>query len=147
MNSSSVSNTYSASTDKCKTCFFGSMKDSIMAPCKGCSGYSKYVKDSIYFWGEKQLEENHTDNYDVVNKPRHYMLFEDKNIEVRDVIKRLMEKMQDSDSLEFSPIDYSDYFQAMAYFMRFMDKNGKEDLEKGVWYMNKIIDNWKPWLR
>ncbi len=128
--------------DKCNTCFFGSIKDSKVAPCKVCSGYNKYVRDSIYFWGEEPMPEEEK-KYDLVSKPKHYMLFEDKQIEVRDVIQRLMDKIQSSDVVEFNPIDYSDYFQAMAYFMRFMDKNGKQDLEKGVWYMNKIIDAWE----
>jgi hypothetical protein len=33
----------------------------------------------------------------------------------------------------------SDYVQLMQYLMRFMDKNGKEDLEKARWYLDKMI--------
>jgi hypothetical protein len=100
------------------------------------------VKDSVYFWGEKPMPEE-TTQYDVVSKPKHYMLFEDKQLEVRDVIQRLLDKIEGSEVVDFNPIDYADYFQAMAYFMRFMDKNGKEDLEKGVWYINKLISAWE----
>ena len=40
---------------------------------------------------------NGTTEYDVVSKPKHYMLFEDKGIEVRDVI----EKMEQLKELEY----------------------------------------------
>ena len=83
------------------------------------------------------------DTYDVVEKPKHYMLFEDKNIEVRDVIHVLLERMAKAEQYEYTPLDYSDYAQAMQYFMRFMDKNGVEDLRKGAWYINKLIENWE----
>ena len=84
---------------------------------------------------------NDTDQFDAVEKPKHYMLFPESSIEVRDVITKLVEKMEDS-SFKFQGMDYSDYVQAMQYFMRFMEKNGKEDLKKGIWYINKIVDNW-----
>ena len=68
--------------------------------------------------------------YNVISKPKHYMLFEDKNIEVRDVIAKLVSKLRvDKDSGMF----VADYVQLMQYLMRFMDKNGKEDLKKARW--------------
>jgi hypothetical protein len=73
------------------------------------------------------------------------MLFEDKGIEVRDVIEKLVRKMQDA-SLEKSPsplqfpLFESDYVQMMQYLMRFMDKNGVEDLKKARWYLDKMIE-------
>ena len=79
---------------------------------------------------------NGTTAYDIVSKPKHYMLFEDKGIEVRDVIGKLVEKIKvDKDSGMF----VADYVQLMQYLMRFMDKNGKEDLEKARWYLDKMI--------
>jgi hypothetical protein len=113
------------------------MPEGSISPCGSCVEYSKYSKDSIYFWAENKLEEP---KYDMVDKPKHYMLFPEQGIEVRDIIKKLVDKMQDSTRLSFTGTDYADYFQAMQYFMRFMEKNGKEDLEKGVWYMNKLIE-------
>ena len=80
---------------------------------------------------------NGTTAYDIVSKPKHYMLFEDKGIEVRDVIGKLVEKIKvDKDSGMF----VADYVQLMQYLMRFMDKNGKEDLEKARWYLDKMIE-------
>ena len=145
MNSSSQSSTYSASMGvpkDCSTCFYYSIpKESPISPCRTCVDYSKHARDSIYFWGKEEVTK--MPEYDVVEKPKHYMLFPEKNIEVRDVIHALLGRMAKSDTYEFDPIDYADYVQAMQYFLRFMDKNGVEDLRKGVWYMNKIIENWE----
>jgi hypothetical protein len=83
--------------------------------------------------------------YNSVTRPRHYMLFEDKGIEVRDVIEKLVRKMQDA-SLEKSPsplqfpLFESDYVQMMQYGMRFMDKGGVEDLKKMRVYLDKMIE-------
>jgi hypothetical protein len=88
---------------------------------------------------------NGTTAYDIVSKPKHYMLFEEEGIEVRDVIEKLVLKVQ-GQSLKTVPhytkeaaLFESDYVQLMQYLMRFMDKNGKEDLEKARWYLDKMI--------
>ncbi len=132
--------------EPCDTCFFGSIKDSSMAPCKSCSGYNKYVKDSVYFWeGKKEEWAEDTDKsidagaYDNVKKPKHYMLFEDKNIEVRDVLQKVTDKIYASGFSSNDSLFVSDYVQMMQYLMRFMDKNGVQDLEKAAWYLDKII--------
>lgn len=135
---------------KCNTCFYQHVEGSLK-PCKGCSGYDKYLPADAYFepcwewtgqfgkaddladwlWGD-------SDDYDVVEKPKHYMLFEDEGIEVRDVIKKLTEKIEDSEFL-MTAMCYADYVQMMQYLMRFMDKNGVEDLKKARWYLDKLI--------
>jgi len=79
------------------------------------------------------------DEYDAVDKPKHYMLFEDKNIEVRDVLRELANKIYSAGLSSDDPLFVSDYVQMMQYLMRFMDKNGVEDLKKALWYLNKII--------
>jgi Fe-S oxidoreductase len=93
--------------------------------------------------------------YDTISKPKHYMLFEpsdihpNKGIEVRDVIEKLADKIADSDIDEepprtpyyrVNPLFTSDYVQLMQYLMRFMDKNGVEDLKKARWYLDKMIE-------
>ena len=93
----------------------------------------------------KQIEEwqaglNGTTAYDIISKPKHYMLFEDKGIEVRDVLEKLCDKLQNT--LPYpgnSSLFESDYVQLMQYLMRFMDKNGVEDLKKARWYLDKMI--------
>jgi hypothetical protein len=84
---------------------------------------------------------NGTAAYDIVSKPKHYMLFEDKGIEVRDVLEKLCDKLQNT--LPYpgnSSLFESDYVQLMQYLMRFMDKNGVEDLKKARWYLDKLIE-------
>ena len=67
------------------------------------------------------------------------MLFPEKNIEVRDVIEQLVKK------IEYYPegMFIADYVQMMQYLMRFMDKNGVEDLKKARWYLDKLIDGYE----
>ena len=85
---------------------------------------------------------NGTTEYDVVSKPKHYMLFPYENIEVRDVIERLVLKLQiaEDDNKSKSTLFEADYVQLMQYLMRFMDKNGVEDLKKARWYLDKMIE-------
>lgn len=79
--------------------------------------------------------------HDPVNKPKHYMLFPEHGIETRDVIRRLTVKTELSTSLPFrGGMFYADYVQALQYIMRFMDKNGVEDLKKCRWYLDKMIE-------
>lgn len=79
------------------------------------------------------------DVFNPVTKPKHYMLFPEYGIEVRDVIERLVEKIEKDYSAP-SGMFYADYVQAMQYIMRFMDKNGLEDLKKHRWYVDKMIE-------
>ena len=86
--------------------------------------------------------------YNSVSKPKHYMLFdefqiqckakENQGIEVRDVLEQLVLKLDHFPEGLF----ISDYVQLMQYLMRFMDKNGKEDLEKARWYLDKMIESY-----
>ncbi len=92
---------------------------------------------------------------DTVNKPKHYMLFSPNDlawvssgqaIEVRDVIEKLVYKIDTAVKHDDYPQGYStpmfisDYVQMMQYLMRFMDKNGVEDLKKARWYLDKMIE-------
>lgn len=105
------------------------------------------------FWGESPKGLTQED-YDSVSKPRHYMLFDEdavisfegKGIEVRDVIEKLVNKAHTAIQQDDYPQGYSkpmfiaDYVQMMQYLMRFMDKNGVEDLKKASWYLDKLIE-------
>ena len=90
-------------------------------------------------------------DYNVISKPKHYMLFDEmevkgrgiraEGIEVRDVIEKLVDKCySDGLATQGSSLFISDYVQLMQYLMRFMDKNGKEDLEKARVYLNWMIE-------
>jgi len=101
---------------------------------------------SLNILDEKQL--NGTAAYDIVSKPKHYMLFSpaeikrevfyEEGIEVRDVIEKLVGKLELT-SMGHSYMFAADYVQLMQYLMRFMDKNGVEDLKKARWYLDKMI--------
>lgn len=97
------------------------------------------VGDGFYGGSEEYLQRP----YNSVSKPKHYMLFEEEGIEVRDVIEKLVTKFWFSlDAPVNKPMMTSDYVQMMQYLMRFMDKNGKEDLEKARWYLDKLIESY-----
>jgi hypothetical protein len=147
------------------------MDKDLEAPCAGCTGYSNYVKGDVYMtkpYTAKPLKEAIDDwfsntngvadedfwvsykgiTHDPVEKPKHYMLFEEEGIEVRDVIEKLMKKVytaydEGNTTIPYSPMFDSDYVQLMQYLMRFMDKNGVEDLKKARWYLDKLIDSYE----
>ena len=82
------------------------------------------------------------EDFNVISKPKHYMLFEEEGIEVRDVCGKLVCKVREGSNVPFwkdNNLFESDYVQLMQYLMRFMNKNGKEDLEKARWYLDKMI--------
>jgi len=97
---------------------------------------------------------NGTTKYDVISKPKHYMLFDEmevkergfegQGIEVRDVLEKLVGKFyKNCENLPDQPscaLFESDYVQLMQYLMRFINKNGVEDLKKARWYLDKMIE-------
>lgn len=74
---------------------------------------------------------------DPVERPAHYMLM--PGVEVRDVIKALVGKFGQG----VQPMIVADYVQMMQYGMRYMEKNGLEDLKKMRWYLEKIIEQYE----
>jgi hypothetical protein len=157
-----LSNTWSVNmaANKCTTCFYAAMDKDLEAPCMTCTGYSNWVTRDLYKpshvsdtlqeaidkWFEEEDKASEDfwvsykgATYDPVDKPKHYMLFEDEGIEVRDVIRKLVEKVDEA-RMPYSPLFTADYVQMMQYLMRFMDKNGIEDLKKASWYLDKLID-------
>jgi hypothetical protein len=160
--------------NKCTTCFYAKMDKDLEAPCASCRGYSNWVPMTMYApnHGPQTLKEAIDDwfkgsngvtqedfwttpsQYDVVSKPKHYMLFDadyvnstaylKEGIEVRDVIEKLVNKIPPV-SRDYGGLFVADYVQMMQYLMRFMDKNGVEDLKKARWYLDKLIDSYdKP---
>lgn len=113
--------------------------------CDVCIAYSAWKADeeTTKEYMERCLPGEAT--YDIINKPKHYMLFEDKGIEVRDVLAKLSSKLRLGECTTV-PCNWddglfaSDYVQLMQYLMRFMDKNGVEDLKKARFYLDKLIE-------
>ena len=155
-----------STVNKCDTCFYALNDKDLETPCITCTGYSNFVKGDLYMtpshsaqplkeaiddWFEKTNRVSPTDflynpvlDYDTVEKPKHYMLFTEQGIEVRDVIEKLVDKLQNTLPYPGNyPLFEADYVQMMQYVMRFMDKNGVEDLKKARWYLDKLIDNYE----
>ena len=149
---------------ECHGCFYEAV-DPREGPCNSCFATAKYVHKDVFknvsdspvfkHMGKLSWDSNPADvlrntfgktDYDTVNKPKHYMLFEDKGIEVRDVLKKLVDKAYLGNfTPDDLPMTMADYVQMMQYLMRFMDKNGVEDLKKARWYLDKLIDSYdKP---
>ena len=141
--------------NKCNSCFYALMDKDLSAPCAACVGYSNFVKGDLYMtshaskplkeaiddWFKQDQEDREylLDKYNVVDNPKHYMLFVEEGIEVRDVIEKLVNKIPPV-SRGYGGLFVADYVQMMQYLMRFMDKNGVEDLKKARWYLDKLID-------
>ena len=143
---------------KCNSCFYMFNKRDAY-PCHTCEGYNKYVNRNVYIhksdteemidWVEEDEaydgfyggSEEYVEKANAVHSPKHYMLFEKEGIEVRHVIEKLVEKLDRKGM--YSGMFISDYVQMMQYFMRFMDKNGKEDLEKGLWFFNRLLEKYE----
>lgn len=101
---------------------------------KGCS-VGNYIFDL-----DKEQPSVQQDEYDIVSKPKHYMLsIKEYNIEVRDVCKALANRLS---TAGYTGMFISDYVQMLQYLMRFDAKNGKEDLEKASWYLTKLIEEY-----
>ena len=64
---------------------------------------------------------------DLVKRPNHYQLLPE--YEVKEVIKALLDKIDESD-FEMSSYQTGWLQQALQYQLRFYAKNGWEDLEK-----------------
>lgn len=154
------------SVNKCDNCFYSLMDKETEAPCVTCRGYSNFVQGSVYATthSSKPLKEaidawfkgangvtSEDFEYNAVSKPKHYMLFaaeelrKEEGIEVRDVLEKLAAKIPQGECTTVpcswdTNLFVPDYVQMMQYLMRFMDKNGVEDLKKARWYLDKLIE-------
>lgn len=77
-----------------------------------------------------------------VTKPKHYQIFPEFDIEVKDINERLLDNIQESD-FDMSLFEAGWYQQAMQYFLRFYAKNGINDIEKGINSMQIFINSYK----
>ncbi|WP_145422992.1 DUF3310 domain-containing protein [Staphylococcus hominis] len=112
-------------------------------------------KNGIYFWAKVEMEGGRKDviddswdflkvnqpftrkvdmqeEQDVVNKPKHYTY---GDIEVIDYIEQVTKNYKPE--LAFS------IGNAIKYIARANHKNGKEDLDKARWYLNRAFEKWE----
>lgn len=145
----------SSAPGECKGCYFdviGECYPNYFPPCNGGiyilkkEQYNCPVAMPILESKEKvnisdtKASDNQQNQHDPVNKPNHYMLFPEKDIEVRDLMEVLADQL---DEECYSGMLVSDYIQMMQYLLRWHRKNGIEDLEKSQWYLSRIIEQVK----
>jgi len=99
-----------------------------------------YTRNGSFYYSEDTSDLDlmqEVQEQDMVNSPKHYQLFPDSNIEVRDVLKVLADRLGTNG---YSGSFIGDYVQLMQYLMRFDMKNGKEDLEKAKFFLDKMVE-------
>lgn len=69
---------------------------------------------------------------DPVNHPSHYC---QGGLESIDVIKAFTADLKGEQAFCAG--------NAIKYILRFSHKNGKEDIEKAIWYLNRLKDSWE----
>jgi hypothetical protein len=83
----------------------------------------------------------HKEAVDFVNKPTHYQLVGD--VEVKDVIKIILDRWE-GDSVEYLSLYQGGCMkEALQYLLRAPLKNGREDVEKALYYLKEIIRMWE----
>lgn len=73
---------------------------------------------------------------DMVNHPDHYI--SENGLEAIDVIEAFVSDLKGMDAVCTA--------NAIKYILRWKHKNGVQDLEKAIWYINRLIENQKPEL-
>lgn len=81
-----------------------------------------------------------TQKPDMIVSPKHYQLFPEFNLEIKDINKRILDNMEES-GFDITLYEAGWYQQSMQYFERFYLKNGIEDLKKGIQTMQFVIDS------
>ena len=112
-------------------------------------------KNGIYFWAKVEMKGGRKDviddswdfirvnepftrkvdmqeEQDVVNKPKHYTY---GDIEVIDYIEQVTK--------DYKPELAFAIGNAIKYISRANHKNGKEDLDKARWYLNRAFEKWE----
>lgn len=126
---------------------------SSLAIVEKTEGINKF--NGIYFWAEVETEDGRKieidDGYkfmkvddpftrkvdmqeeqDVVNKPKHYTY---GDIEVIDYIEQVTK--------DYKPELAFAIGNAIKYISRANHKNGKEDLDKARWYLERAFEKWE----
>nr|DAL43021.1 MAG TPA_asm: nucelotide kinase [Caudoviricetes sp.] len=89
-------------------------------------------------WDFEKVDEPFTrkvdmqEQQDVVHKPKHYTY---GDIEVIDYIEQVTKNYKPELAFAIG--------NAIKYISRANHKNGKEDLDKSRWYLNRAFENWE----
>ena len=77
---------------------------------------------------------------DVVKSPKHYRLFEEFGLEIKDVNKRILDNIEKSD-FDMTLYEAGWLQQALQYQMRAHEKNGLEDYKKAIQTLQFVVDS------
>lgn len=110
-----------------------------MCPTTGAGTGKGFVASGVCIhecdWqAAKLLPIESTPTEDLVNHPKHYQLL--PGVEVYDIRQALAAK---ATAAGVTLDQFSDYDRAIEYLLRMWEKNGKQDAEKAVWYLTKLI--------
>ena len=104
-------------------------------------GHSELVSGKVTVHPYHEEDDQAKENNDVVNSPNHYILF--KDIEVKDVVKEVLRRWQDESNTDMSFNQAGMMKEALQYLLRAPKKNKKEDVEKAVYYLKAILEEWE----
>ncbi len=96
---------------------------------------------------DEVLEIDRSVKQDMVNKPSHYQLFhkdevEGDFIEVKHVVKAVLQSWQEQDKISFDFYQAGCYKELLQYLLRAPLKNNIEDVQKAEYYLKEIINEW-----
>lgn len=98
---------------------------------KGADGVIYWLKEQYRYVVDYLKDESkyHPDN---VNHPNHYASKGDNEIECIDAIAAATYNLQGEEAFCIG--------NAIKYLWRYREKNGREDLKKAIWYINRVND-------
>ncbi|MBM6327983.1 DUF3310 domain-containing protein [Staphylococcus epidermidis] len=104
-----------------------------VADVKAIDGKTWTIDDNYDFYSlPDENEENKKTLYDKINHPSHYTYGE---IEVIEFIEQVTK--------DYKPELAFAIGNAIKYISRANRKNGKEDLDKARWYLNRVFEKWE----
>jgi len=110
------------------------------------SSVDSYTEDGYIYQNKNQcsddLIEEHLyapEEFNAVTKPKHYQLFPEFGIEVKDVVALLCNRLGTNG---YNGAFIADFAQMLQYVMRFDEKNGKEDLEKAKEFLGGMLESY-----
>lgn len=107
--------------------------DEWVADVEAIDGRTWTIDDNYDFYSlPDENEENKKTLYDKINHPSHYTYGE---IEIMDFIEQVTK--------DYKPELAFAIGNAIKYISRANRKNGKEDLDKARWYLNRAFEKWE----
>lgn len=107
--------------------------DEWVADVEAIDGRTWTIDDNYVFYSlPDENEENKKTLYDKINHPSHYTYGE---IEIMDFIEQVTK--------DYKPELAFAIGNAIKYISRANRKNGKEDLDKARWYLNRAFEKWE----